>query len=80
MSITIKEVAKLAGVPPSTVSRTCSNHPAISEKTKEKVRKAMAELGYEPNFQASNLVSKNSKTIGVILPVAENKLYQNSFF
>lgn len=80
MSITIKEVAKLAGVSPSTVSRTCSNHPAISEKTKEKVRKAMAELGYEPNFQASNLVSKNSKTIGVILPVAENKLYQNSFF
>lgn len=80
MNITIKDVAKLAGVSPSTVSRTCSNHPAISEKTKEKVRKAMLELGYEPNFQASNLVTKNSKTIGVVLPVAENKLYQNSFF
>lgn len=80
MTITIKDVAKLAGVSTSTVSRTCSNHPAISEKTKEKVRKAMKELGYEPNFQASNLVSKNSKTIGVVLPVVENKLYQNSFF
>lgn len=80
MSVTIKDVAKLVGVSASTVSRTCSNHPSISEKTKEKVRKAMKELGYEPNFQASNLVSKNSKTIGVILPVAENHLYQNSFF
>ncbi len=80
MSVTIKDVAKLAGVSASTVSRTCSNHPSISEKTKEKVRKAMKELGYEPNFQASNLVSKNSKTIGVVLPVAENKQYQNSFF
>lgn len=80
MNITIKDVAKLAGVSPSTVSRTCSNHPAISEKTKIKVRKAMIELGYEPNFQASNLAAKNSKTIGIILPVAENHMYQNTFF
>lgn len=45
---TISDVAKLAGVSPSTVSRTCSNHPSISQRTKERVRKAMAELGYEP--------------------------------
>lgn len=80
MNITIKEVAKLAGVSISTVSRTCTNHPKISEKTKEKVREAMKILGYEPNFQASNLASKNSKTIGIILPIAENFSYQNSFF
>lgn len=80
MAVTIKEVAELAGVSTSTVSRTCSDHPAISEKTKQKVRDAMAQLGYEPNFQASNLASKNSKTIGVVLPVAENHLYQNLFF
>lgn len=80
MNITIKDVAKLAGVSPSTVSRTCSNNSSISEKTKDKVRKAMLELGYEPNFQASNLASKNSKTIGIILPVSESSIYQNSFF
>lgn len=80
MNITIKDVAKLAGVSPSTVSRTCNNSSSISEATKEKVKKAMEELGYEPNFQASNLASKNSKTIGVILPVSENSVYQNSFF
>lgn len=52
MAVTIKDVAALAGVSPSTVSRTCKNNPSISTETKEKVRKAMIELGYEVNFQA----------------------------
>ena len=80
MPITIKDVARLAGVSPSTVSRTCTNHPSISKQTKAKVRKAMQELGYEPNFQASNLASKNSRTIGIILPDSESEVYQNSFY
>ena len=50
MAVTIKDVAALAGVSPSTVSRTCKNNPSISTETKEKVRKAMIELGYEVNF------------------------------
>lgn len=80
MTVTIKDVAKLAGVSPSTVSRTCSNHPSISKQTKEKVHKAMNALGYEPNFNASNLANKNSRTIGIILPVSETEVYQNSFY
>ena len=80
MPITIKDVAKLAGVSPSTVSRTCTNHPSISKQTKAKVRKAMQELGYEPNFQASNLATRNSRTIGIILPDSESEVYQNSFY
>ncbi|MFR2694803.1 MAG: LacI family DNA-binding transcriptional regulator [Enterocloster bolteae] len=51
MPVTIKDVAALAGVSPSTVSRTCKDHPSISRQTKEKVRQAMAKLGYEPNFR-----------------------------
>ena len=47
MAVTIKDVAKLAGVSPSTVSRVCNNNPAISRETQDKVRRAMAELGYE---------------------------------
>lgn len=80
MAVTIKDVAALAGVSPSTVSRTCKNNPSISEETKERVRKAMAELGYEPNFQASNLVSQNSRTIGIILPASAKEVYENSFY
>ena len=79
MAVTIKDVAALAGVSPSTVSRTCKNNPSISEETK-RVRKAMAELGYEPNFQASNLASQNSRTIGIILPASAKEVYENSFY
>ena len=63
MAVTIKDVAALAGVSPSTVSRTCKNNPSISEETKERVRRAMAELGYEPNFQASNLAAQISRSM-----------------
>lgn len=80
MAVTIKDVAALAGVSPSTVSRTCKNNPSISEETKERVRKAMAELEYEPNFQASNLASQNSRTIGIILPASAKEVYENSFY
>ncbi len=80
MAVTIKDVAALAGVSPSTVSRTCKNNPSISEETKERVRKAMAELGYEPNFQASNLASQNSKTIGIVLPPSRREAYENSIY
>lgn len=80
MPITIKDVAALAGVSPSTVSRTCKDHPSISRQTKEKVRRAMAELGYEPNFQASSLATQNSRTIGIILPPSEKEAYQNAFY
>lgn len=80
MAVTIKDVAQLAGVSSSTVSRTCKNNPSISDETKEKVRRAMAKLGYEPNFQASNLASQNSRTIGIILPPSQKEAYENTFY
>ena len=80
MAVTIKDVAALAGVSPSTVSISCKDNPSISKETKEKVRKAMIQLGYEPNFQASNLASQNSKTIGIILPPSARETFENPFF
>ena len=80
MAVTIKDVAALAGVSPSTVSRTCKNNPSISEETKERVRRAMVELGYEPNFQASNLAAQISRSIGIILPPSPKETYENSFY
>ena len=84
MAVTIKEVAALAGVSPSTVSRTCKNNPSISEETKEKVRQAMQQLGYEPGTSAaaSPAVSPGlvQKTIGIILPPSQKETYENSFY
>lgn len=80
MAVTIKDVAALAGVSPSTVSRTCKDNPSISMETKEKVRRAMAKLGYEPPLQTDSTVSQNSETIGIILPPSYREAYENSFY
>lgn len=80
MSVTIKDVAKKAGVAPSTVSRVIANNPSISLKTKEKVRKVMSELKYYPNANAQGLASNRSRTFGLILPSASDAFYQNPFF
>lgn len=80
MRTTIKDVAKLAGVSPSTVTRVVQNSPSISEKTKEVVRKAMAELQYFPNLNARSLVSSYTQVIGLVLPEDSDVFYQNPFF
>lgn len=80
MAITIKDVALLANVAPSTVSRVIANNPRISEKTKVRVRKAMENLGYHPNFIARSLANQSTKIIGLVLPSASNVFYQNPFF
>lgn len=80
MAVTIKDVAKLAGVSPSTVSRVLSGHPRISQKTASKVREIMQELDYHPNVMAKSLVSKTTKSIGVILPKPAEELFLNTFF
>ncbi|MFY1066574.1 LacI family DNA-binding transcriptional regulator [Enterococcus sp. AD013-P3] len=73
MSITVKDVAKKAGVATSTVSRVINDHPSISEETKRKVRKVMEEMGYVPNVAARNLGKQQASSIGVILPPLDTK-------
>lgn len=79
---TIKNVAKLAGVSTSTASRALHNSDMISEATKERVRRAMQELDYSPNYTAQNLVNRTTNTIGIVLPVRERQdsLGNNPFF
>lgn len=78
MAVTIRDVAALAGVSPSTVSRTCKNHPSISRETKEKVRRAMAQLGYEPGVSSGG--GQASQLIGIILPPSSRDVYENAFY
>ncbi len=80
MAVTIKDVAKLAGVSPSTVSRVCNGNPAISKETRERVQQAMAELGYELNPQVEASSSQTIKMIGIILPPSEREAYENTFY
>lgn len=80
MAVTIKDVAKLAKVAPSTVSRVIANSPRISEKTKQTVRQAMKELGYHPNFIARSLASQSTQAIGLVMPRSTDIVFQNPFF
>ena len=79
MGVTIKDVAALAGVSTSTVSRVCNNNPAISKETADRVRKAMAELGYEGNTASEPAAPQPIKMIGIVLPPSEHDAYENTF-
>lgn len=80
MAVTIKDVAKKAGVSPSTVSRVLSNHPRISAETSQKVKLIMDQLGYHPNMMAKSLVSKTTNSICIMLPKSAEELFSNFFF
>ena len=80
MTVTIKDVAKEAGVSPSTVSRVISGHPRISAETSRRVKRIMEELGYHPNLMAKSLVSRTTRTVAVIFPKPAEELLLNFFF
>ncbi|WEG13499.1 LacI family DNA-binding transcriptional regulator [Pullulanibacillus sp. KACC 23026] len=71
MSITIKDIAKAAGVSYSTVSKALRDSPLVKSPTKKRIKQIANELGYQPNLAARSLVSKRSNTIGVIWPTIE---------
>lgn len=73
--ITIMDVARLAGVSKGTVDRVLHNRGEVSRKSEEKVRKVIAELGYEPNLYASLLASKKKHSIACLLPEYEKGEY-----
>lgn len=71
--ITIKDVAKLAGVSISTVSIVLNGTRKLSPATEAKVRKAIETLQYHPNQYARSLVTKHKKVVGVIRIVDEER-------
>ena len=68
MTITIKDVAKLAGVSISTVSRVINNSKPVSEDIRQRVLEVIEETNYKPNPLARNLVLRKNSFIGVIIP------------
>ncbi|MFC0682696.1 LacI family DNA-binding transcriptional regulator [Lysobacter korlensis] len=62
------DVAEVAGVSHQTVSRVLNDQPHVRHETRERVLRAIAELGYRPNAAAKTLVTRRSRTIGVLTP------------
>lgn len=71
----LKDVAKLAGVSVTTVSRVINNYGSLSKKTISKVHSAMRELNYQPNALARAMQGKPSKFIGLIFPNLTNPFF-----
>ena len=68
MKLTIKEIADMAGVSVTTVSQILNNKGVVSVKTRNKVLAVVAENHYKPDYFASNVINRHSKTIGMIVP------------
>lgn len=68
MKVTIADVAKLAGVSGTAVSRVLNNYPDIKDETRQKVLDAIAKLNYRPNALARGLAKNRATTVGVIIP------------
>ena len=73
--ITSLEVAKLAGVSQSAVSRVFTPAASSSKKTNELVRKAADELGYRPNILARSLITGKTRIIGLVVAYLDNYFY-----
>ncbi|WP_417330957.1 LacI family DNA-binding transcriptional regulator [Halomonas cupida] len=73
--VTSRDVARLAGVSQSAVSRCFSPQASVSEATRQKVLKAARELGYRPNSIARSLITRSSRTVAVVFHSLENPFY-----
>jgi len=74
---TIYDVAKIAGVSPSTVSRVMNSPEIVAEDTLQKVANAVKELSYIPNMIAANMPRKRTNYIGLIIPDITNIFFSN---
>jgi LacI family transcriptional regulator len=73
--ITIKDIARMANVSHTTVSRALNNKPRIRNETKEKILSIARTFNYQPNFIARSLVMKRTKTLGLVITTIVNPFY-----
>ena len=81
IAVTIRDIARLAGVSVSTVSRSLNGNPRISEATRERIKKIADELDFEFDASARSLSTRRSGTVAIIVPAFldqfANTLYLN---
>lgn len=75
--VTLKEIAQQLGISITTVSKALKNYPDVSEKTKKAVLDMAKSLHFTPNSFAVNLRTKESKTIGLIIPEVVHHFFSN---
>lgn len=79
-SPTLEEIAKLAGVSRSTVSRVINDQPNVRQQVRERVWQIVRETGYQPHAAARSLVTRRTRIVGVLIPEAVTTLFTDPFF
>ena len=80
MPPTLEEVARLAGVSRSTVSRVINDRPNVRAEVRERVWQVIRQVGYQPHAAARSLVTNRTQIIGMVIPEAVTTLFTDPFF
>jgi LacI family transcriptional regulator len=80
MGHTLEQIAKLAGVSRSTVSRVVNDHPSVRPEVRDRVREVIHQAGYQPHAAARSLATRRTQVIGLIIPQAVTTLFTDPFF
>lgn len=76
----LEDIAKLAGVSRSTVSRVINDDPRVSDAVRERVREVIAETNYRPNAAARSLASRRSRVIALLIPQSMREVFRDAWF
>jgi DNA-binding LacI/PurR family transcriptional regulator len=80
LTMNLEEIARLSGVSKSTVSRVVNNETRVSPRTRAKVMAVIEKEGYQPNPAARTLVTRRTKTIGIVISNDISILFDTSFY
>jgi LacI family transcriptional regulator len=78
--LTLVDIAKLAGVSRSTVSRVVNNHPNVRPNVRHRVQEIIEQTGYQPNVMARSLRSQCSDIVGLVIPETVHTLFTDPYF
>ena len=78
--LTINEIAKLAGVSKTTVSRVLNNKPDVKSGTRELINNIITQYGFQPNAFAKAISHQRSHTIGLVIPYKAHYIFSNQFY
>src|SRR5215831_484869 len=80
MTQNLEDIAALAGVSRSTVSRVINNHPAVSERTRQKVMRVIQEQNFQPNLAARALVTQQTRMLSLVIPGVVAEIFADPYF
>jgi LacI family transcriptional regulator len=80
MTLTLEDIARLANCSRSTVSRVINGDPNVSVATRQRVKKVITELNFQPNLAARSLASGQTHILGLIVPLSVSSIFSDPFY